>query len=367
MKKILFIITATAFCGLQFLFGQEQGVITRDRVNVRGQPSVFSEVLTQLNKGDKITILEPVKIEKPKEGDLADWYKIKLPPNVAVWVNSAYINTNFYTVIPNRLNLRAGPGEQYSVLGRLEKGASVKVIKTSGQWFQIEPPDVAYAFIATEFVQKQTALEKPLVPEKVEEAKPVAQPVEEKPAEAKPVEKPTEEKPAMEKEEKQMPQKPEGEPKPAEGEKPVGATAQPEKPVVNLEERPLIKQEADAKERVLALIQGKTPAPPEPVIEPGSITVKSAPSVPPRIVTREGYVRGTLNIQAPSSFVLQTIDTGKTINYLYTTSTNISLKQFKGKRVLVTGKEAIDKRWPNTPVLTIDTIKEVEEESNANQ
>ncbi len=118
---------------------------------------------------------------------------------------------------------------------------------------------------------------------------------------------------------------------------------------------------------MLALIQGRTPAPPQPIIEPGETTTKTTPSVPPRIVTREGYVRGTLNIQAPSPFVLQTIDTGKTINYLYTTSTNISLKQFKGKRVLVTGKEAIDKRWPNTPVLTIDTIKEVEEESNANQ
>ncbi|MGB9602525.1 MAG: SH3 domain-containing protein [Limisphaerales bacterium] len=370
MKKTLnsfVIIAVTAICGLQTLPAQEQGVITRDRVNVRGQPSVFSEVLTQLNKGDKITIIESVKIEKPKEGDLSDWYKIKLPPNVSVWVNSAYINTNFYTVIPNRLNLRAGPGEQYSVLGRLEKGSSVKVIKTSGQWFQIEPPDIAYAFIATEFVQKQTAPEKPLVTEKVEEAKPIAQPVEAKPAETKPVEKPAEGKPPMEKEEKQTPQKPEGESKPAEGEKPVGATPQPEKPVINLEERPLIKQEAEAKERVLALIQGRTPAPPQPIIEPGETTTKTTPSVPPRIVTREGYVRGTLNIQAPSPFVLQTIDTGKTINYLYTTSTNISLKQFKGKRVLVTGKEAIDKRWPNTPVLTIDTIKEVEEESNANQ
>ncbi len=221
MKKTLnsfVIIAVTAICGLQTLPAQEQGVITRDRVNVRGQPSVFSEVLTQLNKGDKITIIESVKIEKPKEGDLSDWYKIKLPPNVSVWVNSAYINTNFYTVIPNRLNLRAGPGEQYSVLGRLEKGSSVKVIKTSGQWFQIEPPDIAYAFIATEFVQKQTAPEKPLVTEKVEEAKPIAQPVEAKPAETKPVEKPAEGKPPMEKEEKQTPQKPEGESKPAEGE-----------------------------------------------------------------------------------------------------------------------------------------------------
>ena len=42
---------------------------------------------------------------------------------------------------------------------------------------------------------------------------------------------------------------------------------------------------------------------------------------PPRIVQREGIVRGTTSIQAPSKFVLISPDNGKTIDYLYTTST----------------------------------------------
>ena len=39
-------------------------------------------------------------------------------------------------VVPNRLNLRAGPGENYSVLGRLEKGAAVKSIRTIEEWME---------------------------------------------------------------------------------------------------------------------------------------------------------------------------------------------------------------------------------------
>jgi hypothetical protein len=35
------------------------------------------------------------------------------------------------------------------------------------------------------------------------------------------------------------------------------------------------------------------------------------------------------------------------------------LHDFFGKRVIVTGEEELDERWPNTPVITVDTIKTV--------
>mgnify|MGYP003340067344 FL=1 len=35
--------------------------------------------------------------------------------------------------------------------------------------------------------------------------------------------------------------------------------------------------------------------------------------------------------------------------------------RLKEKRVIVTGEEALDVRWPNTPVLKIDTLKTVDE------
>jgi hypothetical protein len=51
---------------------------------------------------------------------------------------------------------------------------------------------------------------------------------------------------------------------------------------------------------------------------------------------------------------------GKLVNYLYTTSTNLNLREYKGRRIIVTGEEGLDKRWENTPVITIERIRVLE-------
>lgn len=80
----------------------------------------------------------------------------------------------------------------------------------------------------------------------------------------------------------------------------------------------------------------------------------------PRIVDREGYVRGMTSIQAPSAFELISQENHRTIDYLYTTSSDLDLRRYKGLHIIVTGEEALDERWPNTPVLTIQKIQVVE-------
>ena len=81
---------------------------------------------------------------------------------------------------------------------------------------------------------------------------------------------------------------------------------------------------------------------------------------PPRIVQHEGIVRGTASIQAPTQFELISPDNGRTIDYLYTTSTNLDLSRYKGLRIIVTGEEGLDERWRNTPVITIQRIQVLE-------
>jgi hypothetical protein len=90
---------------------------------------------------------------------------------------------------------------------------------------------------------------------------------------------------------------------------------------------------------------------PEPVEEPP----------PKRIVMREGIVRGTVSIQAPTHYELVSPFNGRTINYLHTTSTNLVLDRYKGLRIIVTGEEGLDRRWTNTPVISIQRIQVVEE------
>ena len=81
---------------------------------------------------------------------------------------------------------------------------------------------------------------------------------------------------------------------------------------------------------------------------------------PPRIVQREGLVRSTLSIQAPTKYELVSTENFKAINYLFTTATNLDLSRYKGLHIIVTGEEGLDERWKNTPVLTIQQIRVIE-------
>lgn len=81
---------------------------------------------------------------------------------------------------------------------------------------------------------------------------------------------------------------------------------------------------------------------------------------PPRIVQREGIVRYTASIQAPTLFELVSPENHKPIDYLYTTSTNLDLNRYKGLHIVVTGEEGLDERWKNTPLIVIQRIQVIE-------
>jgi hypothetical protein len=70
-------------------------------------------------------------------------------------------------------------------------------------------------------------------------------------------------------------------------------------------------------------------------------------------------LKGSVSIQAPTYFELRALDTGRTIDYVYSPSTNLVLKDFKGKRIIVTGEELLDERWQNTPVIVVDALQTV--------
>ena len=85
-----------------------------------------------------------------------------------MFVFAPYIEVGTQRVKVSRLNLRGGPGENFSILGRLPKGAAVKPVQTKGEWMQIETPEVATGYVAAMFLkQDATAIAK------VEPAQPV--------------------------------------------------------------------------------------------------------------------------------------------------------------------------------------------------
>ncbi len=133
-------------------------VVNGQNVNVRGQATIKSEVVSRLNEGDRVSVVEEIVHKKSTPGDPDKRYKIVLPKNTDVWVHSSYIDPDTKAVKASRLNMRSGPGENYSVLGRLDKGAVVKPLETKGDWIKIEPAAKAYAYVAASLVNVEPAI-----------------------------------------------------------------------------------------------------------------------------------------------------------------------------------------------------------------
>lgn len=305
-------------------------VVTGHTINVRGRASLRGEVISKLKAGDAVTVIESIAVEKPKPGEPAQWAKIAFPTNAQAWVFAEYVDPTNKTVLPPRLNLRAGPSENYSVIGTLSRGEPVNEVLVKANWMQIVPPTNAFAFVAAELL-KQEAPEAPAAPP---------------PAVTTPTPLPT---------------------------TPEVAAAPTQTNVVTA---PVAIAAPPADTNLTAVttnIPPTLPPAPEttntvaPPVTPPVATTPSEPSAPvvelppaKRIVEREGIVRGTWSIQAPSPVELANPDTGQTMDYLYTPSTQVNLKRYKGLRVRVTGEEGLDSRWKNVPVLTIQKIQVLE-------
>jgi uncharacterized protein YgiM (DUF1202 family) len=281
----------------------ETAVSKQNNVNVRAQSHINSEVVFRLQKGDAVTVINEVVLPHPKADEPSQWVQVALPASTPVWVSANFIDAN-QNVTPAKLNVRSGPGENYSVVGVLHKGDAVKAMHTKEGWTQIEAPTNAFGFVAAHLLDHKemappvnvTMNTPPPTPEITSVAAGGGMTV-----------------------------------TPATGAPGSGSTM----PATNSG-------------------TGMGAAMTTPTPEPAPATEGPAPE---RVVSREGSVGDTVSIQAPTYFQLESLDDGKAIDYLYTTSPNLVLEHWRGKKVLVTGVESLDERWPSTPVLTIQKIQ----------
>lgn len=287
-------------------------VVEANHVNVRGQPTLKSEVLTRLNKGQPVTVIEEITRNNSLADEPSAWAKIALPTNTHAWVNSPFIDATNKTVIPKKLNIRSGPGENYSIIGQLVRGEEVAEVGAKGAWTEIQPPTNTYAFVAAQFLKQEAPATTTAAPAEVATTTP---------AEPTTVTEP----PTM-----------------------AGAPTEPPTaaPSTNAVAEPSVTGT-------------------NALTELASTNATAAPAIeeppPPRIVEREGLVRGTGSIQAPTHFALYSLQNGRLIDYLYTPSPNLDLRRYKGLHIIVTGEEGLEERWGNTPVITIQKIQVLDE------
>ena len=313
-------------------------LVAADNVNLRGQAGLQGEVVGHVKKGDTVSVLAEINLDKPKAGEPAQWAKIALPPGTKVWVDSKYVDKTNNVVAAKKLNLRGGPGENFSVLGVLDKGAAVTSVSTKGDWTQIETPASAFAFVAAHYLKQEAGMETnittPPVVAAAENIPPPAPAAMAPPPAPAPTPTTVAEAPVI--------APPATTPPPAPAPAPAPVTPPPAAP------------------ETVATTPAPAPAAPEatmpaPTLAPDD-TDTNLPPPPPRIVTHEGSVRHSVSPVAPTYFELYDPANDKAVDYLYTTSTNLNLGRYNGLHITVTGEEAMDVRWKDTPVLTIQKI-----------
>jgi len=401
---------AAALClSVAGAFAADEAVVKAARINVRGQPTTGSEIVTQLKQGEKITVLEEIVHPKPAKNEPAKWLRIALPSNTPVWVSTLFLTNG--TVAVSRLNIRSGPGENFSVIGRVPKGTTVKELRRNGDWLEIEAPANTFAYIAADLVIRQAGGPAPVPPASAGQlatkskspgkaadksgkqmakatpkgppitapiTKPALDPVEVKPIVPAPVALPpgvvaVVRPPAVAPPPAVLAPTPppvvaiaEPKPEPVKVPPPAALTENVPPPADPYASTGRYKIEPEPQPRgVGAWFKGLFSRKPagEKAKAASAGTKPAVDEGPPplRIVTREGVVARSWNLQTPSDWALQDADSGRVINYLWATSTNIPWATLKGRTIVVTGEEALDVRWPNTPVLKIETLKTVEE------
>jgi hypothetical protein len=76
-----------------------------------------------------------------------------------------------------------------------------------------------------------------------------------------------------------------------------------------------------------------------------------------RTETREGIVRRTINVQAPTDYELLDVSSRQVVEYLQPDPAGKDyFKIYTGRHVFVTGLEWLDRRWPKTPVLEVKNM-----------
>ncbi len=130
-----------------------RGIVKGQRSNVRARPSLNSEVISQLHKGDSVDVLERKTVTEREKS--MDWLRIALPATAKCYVSAKHLTDGAANV--ENLNVHCGPGTNYRDIGKLPKGTKVEVVEKKGEWAQIRPTAECSGWIAAELVDVEAA------------------------------------------------------------------------------------------------------------------------------------------------------------------------------------------------------------------
>ena len=143
MKYIKSLIIMLSLFALTTAYAQEEaqekfpkmGHIKNDGAVVKAGDNMNFENLCALSKSDSVNVI----------GRRYSWLKILLPKEAFLYVNKDYVDLTsnekgIGVINAANVNLRAGAGTRYSIIGQISKPEQVSIISEDNGWYKIEPP-----------------------------------------------------------------------------------------------------------------------------------------------------------------------------------------------------------------------------------
>ena len=127
--------------------------VTGSRVNLRTGPGLNYEVVDQIEHG-KLVLARSFQ---------PDWVEVIPPSGTYGWVSAECVKGHL--VMVDRLNIRSGPGINYSILGTLAENMVVVPKEKFGEkWLKIDMPSSCSLWVSFEFVELVSRVQKSPVP-----------------------------------------------------------------------------------------------------------------------------------------------------------------------------------------------------------
>lgn len=343
-------------------WAQGSRVLITENTSLRARPSMDSEILATLKKGQTCDAM-------PSRGSAASsvsadpvrWVELTAPSSARVWVSTGLVDPVTRKVRVERANLRAGPGTNFTEVGHLSRGADVEIATQLDGWTRIAAPKGAVrgfvdagatttagaipgepGYARSSRRQSSTASPKPVATPQVPLPSPASRP----PAGAgravpaapfvsgRPLVAPTTAPAAT------------SAAAPLRG-APVPVEAAPPLPTTSKAPVPVPVQEPSPAENLI---------PPPPVSGRQPEIVFSSDR--PRQVVRQGVVVYAMSPQAPGRYQLESLrkDEG-TLAFLVSEDPALDLQGCRSKQVVIRGEEYRDARWRTRSVIKVQSIE----------
>lgn len=133
------------------IFTSFQGEVNANNTNVRTDSTVNSKIICNLTKGSYVDVL----------WELYDWYKIRLPKAAPSFIKKSLaelIDEKTAKVLKDNVNVRLGPSEASSIIGKANKDEILNVFGEKVDWYKIEPVNNSFGWIHKKFVNKAVKL-----------------------------------------------------------------------------------------------------------------------------------------------------------------------------------------------------------------